>query len=251
LSGEFNGKIAVVTGAARGIGRVIAQRNASEGATVIIIDLNSKELLKLYNALQERNAAVKKFICDVSDDERVHLVTESIIDEFGRIDILINCAGILYPTRFDSITVEEWDRVIAVNLRGVFLFMREIYPHMKKRGDGRIVNFASTAGLTVSTLGGAHYTVSKHGVVGITKAVAKEGGPFGVRVNAVCPGLIDTEMVRVNVNSDAVKKYEQSFPLRRIGTPEEVADLVLFLVSDRSSYITGTSINISGGDLLI
>lgn len=248
---ELEDKIAVITGAAQGMGMVIAERLGQEGAAIVIIDIKNEGLLELSTRLDEKNIVVRKYICDVSDAEKVHLVTEAIVKEFGKIDILINCAGILYSTRFEEITVEEWDKVIAVNLRGVFLFMREIYPYMKKRGDGRIVNFSSTAGLTVSTLGGAHYTTSKHGVIGITKAVAKEAGPHGVRINAVCPGLIDTEMIRVNVGDEDIKKYEQSFPIQRTGTPEEVAELVLFLVSDRSSYITGTSINISGGDLLI
>jgi NAD(P)-dependent dehydrogenase (short-subunit alcohol dehydrogenase family) len=137
-----------------------------------------------------------------------------------------------------------------VNVRGTFLLMREVYPHMKKRRDGRIVNFSSTAGLTASTLGGAHYTASKHAVMGLTKAVAKEGGPFGVRVNAVCPGLIDTEMVRGTIDKKIVKQYERSFPISRLGTPEEVAELVLFLASDKSAYVTGVGVNISGGDLL-
>jgi 3-oxoacyl-[acyl-carrier protein] reductase len=128
--------------------------------------------------------------------------------------------------------------------------MHAVYPHMKARNRGSIVNFSSTAGLTVSTLGGAHYTASKHGVMGLTKALAKEGGPFGVRVNAVCPGLIDTAMVRATIPPERIRRYEAAFPINRLGTPEEVAELVLFLASDRSSYITGVALNISGGDLL-
>jgi NAD(P)-dependent dehydrogenase (short-subunit alcohol dehydrogenase family) len=139
---------------------------------------------------------------------------------------------------------------MAVNLRGTFLMMREVFPHMKAGGGGSIVNFSSTAGLTVSTLGGAHYTASKHGVIGLTKAVAKEGGSHHVRVNAVCPGLIDTEMVRDTIDQEKVKEYESSFPIQRLGTPEEVAGLVLFLASDQSAYLTGASFNISGGDLM-
>ena len=139
---------------------------------------------------------------------------------------------------------------MQVNLRGTFLLMHEAYPQMKRQGKGSIINFSSTAGLTVSTLGGAHYTASKHAVMGLTKAVAKEGGPFGVRVNAVCPGLIDTEMVRATIDAERIAAYEAAFPIHRLGTPAEVADLVLFLASDRSAYITGAGINISGGDLL-
>lgn len=137
-----------------------------------------------------------------------------------------------------------------INLRGTFLLMHAVYPHMKARGRGSMVNFSSTAGLTVSTLGGAHYTASKHGVIGLTKALAKEGGPFGVRANAVCPGLIDTEMVRATLSPDRIQGYEATFPISRLGTPGEVAELVLFLASDRSAYVTGATLNISGGDFL-
>lgn len=248
---ELKGKVALITGAAQGMGKAVAEVFAEESARLILVDIQKEKLQKFTTKLKEKEITVRSFICNVTDDERVHEVVNTVLKDFGRIDILVNCAGILFPTRFHEMTIKEWDQVLSVNLRGVFLFMREIYPHMKEKSDGRIVNFSSTAGLTVSTLGGAHYTASKHGVIGITKAVAKEGGSYGVRVNAVCPGLIDTEMVRGTIEKHDIKKYEQSFPIKRIGDPKEVAELVLFLVSDRSSYITGVSLNISGGDLLI
>jgi 3-oxoacyl-[acyl-carrier protein] reductase len=248
---DLRNKVAIITGAAQGMGQAIAERFADEGAILILVDIQQEKLKEVTSRLRARNFETKDYYCDISEEKQVWRLITSVINDFGKIDILVNCAGILYPTRFHEMTIEEWDKVMAINIRGTFLLMHAIYPHMKEQGDGRIINFASTAGLTVSTLGGAHYTASKHAVLGLTKAVAKEGGPFGVRVNAVCPGLIDTEMVRGTIDAEDIQKYEQSFPIARLGNPQEVAELVLFLASDRSAYITGVSLNISGGDLLI
>lgn len=248
---ELKGKVAIITGASQGMGRAIAERFGDEGAILVLVaHVQKDKLLTLAEELGRRNVDAKANLCDISDERQVRKLIKTVLMEFKHIDILVNCAGISYPTRFHEMTVDEWDRVMNVNVRGTFLLMREVYPHMMKRRDGRIVNFSSTAGLTASTLGGAHYTASKHAVMGLTKAVAKEGGPFGIRVNAVCPGLIDTEMVRSTIDKKRVKQYERSFPISRLGTPEEVAELVLFLASDKSAYVTGVGLNISGGDLL-
>ena len=248
--GEFEGKVAVVTGAAQGMGRAAAERLAKQGAETVLVDIQLDRALTVCAELARNGLKTRALACDVSDEDQVRKLVETILGELGHIDILVNCAGILRPTPFDELSTTEWDRVMSVNLRGTFLMMRMIYPNMKERRYGRIVNFSSTAGLTVSTLGGAHYTASKHGVMGLTKAVAKEGAPFGIRVNAVCPGLIDTEMVQGSISPERIRRYENSFPIARLGTVEEVADLVYFLVSDRSAYITGVGVNISGGDLL-
>lgn len=248
---DLRDRVAIITGAAQGMGRAVAERFAEEGASLSLADIQQEKLQEVTGRFRERGISARDYHCDVSDESQVQSLVSAVLNDFGRIDILVNCAGILYPTRFHEMTIDEWDRVLAINLRGTFLLMRAVYPHMKAQGDGRIINFSSTAGLTVSTLGGAHYTASKHAVVGLTKAVAKEGGQFGVRVNAVCPGLIDTEMVRETIDVQTIRKYEQFFPIARLGNPKEVAELVLFLASDRSAYITGVSLNISGGDLLI
>ncbi|MHA2370123.1 MAG: SDR family NAD(P)-dependent oxidoreductase [Candidatus Hodarchaeales archaeon] len=248
---DLRNRVVIITGAAQGMGRAVAERFAEEGASLSLADIQQEKLQEVTGRFRERGINARDYLCDVSDETQVQSLVSAVLNDYGRqIDILVNCAGILYPTRFHEMVIDEWDRVLAINLRGTFLLMRAVYPHMKAQGDGRIINFASTAGLTVSTLGGAHYTASKHAVVGLTKAVAKEGGQFGVRVNAVCPGLIDTEMVRETIDDQALQQYEQSFPIARLGTPDEIADLVLFLASDRSAYITGASLNISGGDLL-
>ena len=172
------------------------------------------------------------------------------VDHFGTIDILVNNAGILFPTKIDEITKDEWDRVLNVNLNGVFLCTKAVLRVMKEKGFGRIVNMSSSAGRSVSTVGGAHYTTSKAAMLGFTRAVAKEVAPFGITVNAVCPGLIDTEMVRLECSPERIADYVKNFPISRIGTSEEVAKLVLFLVTG-AGYITGASIDINGGDLMI
>jgi NAD(P)-dependent dehydrogenase (short-subunit alcohol dehydrogenase family) len=249
-TGELRGTVAVITGAAQGMGRAVAERFASEGAYVVLVDQRPEEVTAVASALRDRGFPADAKVADISEEREVQQLVDATMRERGQVDSLVNAAGIMYPTRFHDLSLMEWDRVMKVNVRGTFLMMRAVYPHMMQRGAGAIVNFSSTAGLTVSTLGGAHYTASKHAVMGLTKAVAKEGGAYGVRVNAVCPGLIDTEMVRATINRERLEGYEASFPIPRLGTPAEVADLVLFLVSTRSSYITGASLNISGGDLL-
>ncbi len=248
--GELAGKVAVITGAAQGMGKAVAQRLAKAGSRLVLVDTQGDKLAALAAALAQAGVEVLARTADITDEAMVRTLIAGVVEQFNRLDILVNCAGIIYPTRFHELTVDEWDKVIAVNLRGTFLLMREVYPHMRNAGAGSIVNFSSTAGLTVSTLGGAHYTASKHAVMGLTKAVAREGGPFGVRVNAICPGLIDTEMTRAAIDETKMEEYAKLFPLRRLGTADEVAELVAYLASDKAAYITGIGVNISGGDLL-
>ncbi|MGA1199498.1 MAG: SDR family oxidoreductase, partial [Candidatus Latescibacterota bacterium] len=170
---------------------------------------------------------------------------------FGTLHILINNAGILYPTKVIDIPEDERDRVIDVNLKGTFLCSQAVLPTLQKNNWGRIVNFSSTAGKNISTVGGAHYTAAKAGILGFTRHLAKEVATHNITVNAVCPGLIDTDMVRNTIAPDRQQAYANSFPISRLGKPEEVADLVAFLCSDKAAYITGASLDINGGDLMI
>ena len=173
------------------------------------------------------------------------------MEDLGQPTILVNCAGILLPTRFLDISLEEWNEVIAVSMTGSFLFSQACLPGMIDSRFGRIINFSSTAGKSVSTLGGAHYTAAKAGVLGLTRALAKEASEYGITINAVCPGLIETEMVRSQCSQEDLDTYARSFPVGRLGSPEEIADLVYFLSSREAGYITGASIDINGGDLLV
>ena len=170
---------------------------------------------------------------------------------FGRIDVLVNNAALALPTRFEQLSVTEWRAALEVNLTVPFLMIQAVLPTMKAQGYGRIVNVSSTAGRSVSTLGGAHYTTSKAGLLGLTRAAAKELGRYGVTVNAVCPGMIDTELTRENATPDQLERLAQGFPVPRLGTSREVADLICFAGSEAAGYITGASLDINGGDLML
>jgi NAD(P)-dependent dehydrogenase (short-subunit alcohol dehydrogenase family) len=240
--------VALVTGAGQGIGRAVAERLAADGLAVAVNDLDAARAAAVAGALGGRGFAVPG---DAAAEDPVHAMVAATLDRFGRLDVLVTCAGILHPTRFEGIPLAEWERTLRVNLTGVFLCMQAVVPALRAAGGGRIVNVSSTAGKSVSTLGGAHYTASKAGVLGLTRAAAKELAPHGITVNAVCPGLIDTEMVRANVDPARLAAFRASFPVARLGTPEEVAALVAFLASPGAGYITGAAADINGGDLMV
>jgi NAD(P)-dependent dehydrogenase (short-subunit alcohol dehydrogenase family) len=232
-------RVALVTGAAQGMGAACTRRLLRDGVRIVAFDLRDSGV---EDAVSVRG--------DVTSSEDVERAVGTALERFGRLDVLVNAAGVLRPTRLLEMSEEEWDWVVAVNLKGSFLTSRAAAKPMVERGFGRIVHFSSTAGKTVSTIGGSHYTAAKHGVLGLTRALAKELAPHGVTVNAVCPGLIDTEMVRQTISPEVVERFKASFPIPRLGTPEEVAELVAFLTSDRASYITGAALDINGGDFL-
>ena len=248
---EFEGKVAIITGGGQGMGRSVAQKLGLEGANVIVNDKNLEALSKVVNDLTSSGVSAVAAPGDVTKKDDVDAIVATALDEFGTVDILVNNAGILFRTPLLDMEEEEWDLVINVNMKGTYLFSRAVIPHMRKAGWGRIVNFSSTAGKAVSTLGGPHYTAAKAGILGLTRAVAKEVAPMGITVNAVCPGLVDTEMVQENVSNQQLTRYIDSFPIPRICDPSEVAELVAFLASDRAAYITGASLDINGGDLMI
>lgn len=244
-------RVAIVTGAGRGIGRAISEKLAESGACVMASDIrlsDAEETAKVLSSHKQKSIAGQ---VDVTDKESLESVIAKTKERLGPVDILVNNAGIMHRTRILDISSEEWEKTLQVNLTGPFLFSQAVLPGMKERGFGRIINISSSAGRSVSTLGGAHYTASKAGLLGLTRAVAKEVAPFGITVNAVCPGLIDTEMVRKTTTKKELREFLDSFPVNRIGTPEEVGDLVVFLCSDKAAYITGASIDINGGDLML
>ncbi len=250
-SEEFAGKVAIVTGAGQGMGREVARRLTAGGACVVVNDKNAEAAEQVAAGISESGGDAISAPGDVTSAKDVSRMVESAIERYGDVHILVNNAGILLPTPVIDIEEEEWDLVIGVNLKGTYLCSRAVLPAMQKAGWGRIVNFSSTAGKNVSTIGGAHYTAAKAGILGYTRALAKETARHGITVNAVCPGLIDTEMVRATISDERVKAYEESFPIARLGAPWEVAELVAFLASDRAAYITGASLDINGGDLMI
>ena len=248
FSRDFAGRVAIVTGAARGLGRAVAARLHERGASVAV---NVRDEERAALAAREIGEAVLPLAGDVAIDGVPEAIVNLTLDRFGRVDILINNAALPLTTRFEGISPEEWRRVLEVNLTAPFLLMQAALPAMKRQGYGRVVNISSTAGRMVSTLGGAHYTTSKTGLLGLTRAAAKELGRYGITVNAVCPGMIDTELTRDSASPEQLERLAQGYPVPRLGTPLEVADLICFAASERAGYITGASLDINGGDLMM
>ncbi|MGE5178541.1 MAG: SDR family NAD(P)-dependent oxidoreductase [Bacteroidota bacterium] len=245
---DFDGRVALITGAARGLGRAAVERLIARGASVAVNIRDPKRADALARELGDRAFAAPG---DVADPGAPEAITKMVLERFGRLDILVNNAAYAHSTRFDDLTADEWRRAIEVNLTAPFLLTKAVAPPMKARQYGRIVNISSLAGKTVSTLGGAHYTASKAGLQGLTRAAAKELGAFGITVNAICPGMIDTELTREHATQEQLAALAASYPIRRLGTAEEVADLICFLASDAAGYITGASYDINGGDLML
>jgi NAD(P)-dependent dehydrogenase (short-subunit alcohol dehydrogenase family) len=241
-------RVALISGAAQGMGAACARRLAGADYKLVLFDLRPEPLGALAADLSSAGAAVVTVAGDVRSPQPS---VDAALEAFGRLDVLVNAAGILRGGSALDISADEWDRVLGVNLTGAFLISQCALRPMLDRGWGRIIHFSSTAGKTNSTLGGAHYTASKHGVLGIVRSMAVEFAPRGVTVNAVCPGLIDTEMVRSSISPQRAAEIAASFPAGRLGEPGEVAELVAFLASERSGYITGAAFDINGGDLVV
>jgi len=248
---ELAGKVAVVTGAGRGMGRAVALRLSAAGASVVVNDLSVEAAEATAVMLRDAGGRAIAISGNVTNSSDVAAVMDRAVSGFGALHILVNAAGVLRRTAVFDMGEDEWDFVIGVNLKGTFLPSRAVLPAMREAGWGRIVNFSSTAGKTTSTLGSAAYTSSKHAVLGLTRHLAMEEASHGITVNAVCPGLIDTEMVQDEIDEARKAAYANSFPISRLGEPSEVAELVAFLASDRAAYITGAALDISGGDLMV
>jgi len=240
--------VAIVTGAARGLGRAAAARLHERGASVAVNVRDAARATQVARDIGERALAVA---ADVATPGGPESIVEQTLDRFGRIDILVNNAALPLTTRFERITAREWREALEVNLTAPFLLIQAVCPSMKAQRYGRIVNISSTAGRMVSTLGGAHYTTSKTGLLGLTRAAAKELGRYGITVNAVCPGMIDTELTRETAPPEVLDRLAKSYPIPRLGTALEVADLICFAASESAGYISGASLDINGGDLMM
>lgn len=243
---DFTNKTAVVTGGSRGIGLAIATKLAQGGANIAILYVGDEsEGIKAKEELSQYGTKVDQYFCDVSDFESSQKVVEKVIEEFGGIDFLINNAGITRDKLILNMDEKDFDAVIGVNLKGTFNMIKHTYKHFMKKRFGRIVSTSSIVGLN-GNAGQANYSASKAGIIGLTKSVAKELAGRGVTANAVAPGYIGTDMT--NVLSDKVKDaMKAQIPAKRIGTPEDVANVVAFLCSDEAAYVTGEVIRVDGG----
>lgn len=243
-------RVAIVTGAGGDIGRATALTLAADGFAVVAADVDDDGVAETVDSITASGGAGTGAHLDVTDRADVSAAVEAAMS-IGTLAVLVNAAGNLRPTAVIDIDESEWNLVVAVNLTGTFLCSQAVLAPMREAGWGRIVNLSSTAGKNVSTVGGAHYTAAKAGVLGFTRHLAQEEAAHGITVNAVCPGLIDTKMVRNTIDADRQQAYADSFPISRLGTADEVAHLIGFLASDRAAYITGASLDINGGDLMI
>jgi len=243
---DFSGRVALVTGAGRGIGRSVALQLSECGAKVAIAD-REDYLAEVDKEIRSRGGSVMALQKDVSSESQVEDMVQRVLQDFGRIDLLVNNAGIFKFGFFSKIGTEHWDEIINNNLRGCFLVSRAVLPQMRERKMGSIVNVSSL--FAFDTAGGySAYNVSKAGIVALTETLSREEARYNIRVNAVAPGAIDTPM-NIPLKSDPklLEKVLGLIPMRRLGTPEEVAHAVVFLLSDQASYITGTVLWVTGG----
>jgi NAD(P)-dependent dehydrogenase (short-subunit alcohol dehydrogenase family) len=248
---ELKDQIAIVTGAGRGIGEAIALTFAREGAHVAVIDVNIEDAEKVSQKIIGMGGRALPFKADVSNQDQVNGMVKKTVKEFGTIDILVNNAGIGGCSRLvKDMPEESWDQVMGVNLKGVFLCCRAVVPIMIEKGKGKIVNIASLAARRMSFLGGADYTASKYGVVGLSHHLAFELAVHRINVNVVCPGATMTKLTDEKAPQEVKEKVAANVPLGRWCTPQDQADAVLFLVSDRAKMITGHIIDVDGGQLL-
>jgi 3-oxoacyl-[acyl-carrier protein] reductase len=242
----LKGKVAIVTGAARGIGRMIALKFAEEGANVAFTDLSRDENMEsLERELSKMGIKGKGYVSDASNYEQAHQVTDQVVEDFGKIDILVNNAGITRDTLLMRMDEEMWDLVIRVNLKSVFNFTKAVQRYMLKARTGSIINMSSVVGVN-GNAGQANYSASKAGILGFTKSVAKELGSRNVRCNAIAPGFIITDMTG-KLPENVKEEWIKSIPLKRGGLPEDVANVSIFLASELSSYMTGQTLQVCGG----
>ena len=241
----LGGKIAVVTGAGRGIGRAIAMKLAEDGADIAVVDLARESVDDVVGEIRQMGRKALGLTANVTVSSDVEEFIKQVIDEFGRIDILVNNAGITRDTLLMRMKEEDWDSVINVNLKGAFLCTKGVSRIMMKQRYGKIVNISSVIGL-MGNAGQSNYGASKAGLLGFTKSAARELAPRNITVNAVAPGFIETQMTDV-LPEDMKKQLVNQIPLGRIGSSKDVANAVMFLASDASGYITGQTITVDGG----
>ncbi|TMV85390.1 SDR family oxidoreductase [Thioclava sp. BHET1] len=246
----LKGKFAVITGAAskRGLGKAMAKLFADHGATVAILDLEAAAAEAAAADIGPQHVGMA---CDVTDRAGVQKVMDALIARFGQIDILVNNAGITQPLKIMEIEPQNYDAVLDVNLRGTLYCSQAVIPHMKGRNAGKIVNLSSVSAQRGGGIfGGPHYSAAKAGILGLTKAMARELAPNNVRVNAICPGFIATDITAGKLTPEMLVDIKAGIPMGRPGTAEDVAGCALFLASDLSAYVTGSEVDVNGGSLI-
>jgi 3-oxoacyl-[acyl-carrier protein] reductase len=246
---KLKNRVAIVTGAARGIGKAIALTFVREGAKVALVDVDRDQLDLLKDEISKNKGEALPLPCDITQSPQVKEMVNQVWEAFGRVDILVNNAGIIRRGTIETITEEDWDRVIEVNLKGTFNCCKAVFGIMKQQGYGKIVNISSIAGKMGDITSAPGYGPSKAGIDALTKTLARQLAPYGINVNGVAPHAIETEM-SAQWSEERRREIIASIPLGRLGKPEEVAEAVLFLVSDEASFITGEILDVNGGALM-
>jgi 3-oxoacyl-[acyl-carrier protein] reductase len=244
----FSGRVAIVTGASQGIGEAIALSLAEDRATVILVDIQKDKLDEVAEKIKSGNGLAYSYSADVSQSDQVSELVERVIEEHQKIDFLVNNAGITRDGLLLRLKEQDWDSVIAVNLKGVFNFSKAVIRNMISNRFGRIVNISSVVGL-MGNAGQTNYSASKAGVIGFTKSLSREVAARGITVNAVAPGYITTAMTE-ELSEEVKNAFVEFIPMKRFGTPDEVAQVVKFFLSEKASYITGQVLSINGGMLM-
>lgn len=243
---RFQGKVAFITGAASGIGRATAVAFATEGARVAVLDRSADALRDVEAAVRQAGGEVLSIACDVSEPDQVEAAVAHTVDIFGRLDIAFNNAGVENKASpVAEIELDDWDRILGINLRGTFVCMKHELAQMVRQGSGVVINTSSGAGIR-GVAGGAAYVASKHAIIGLTKSAALDYAKSNIRVNAILPGNIDTPMMDRFTDGDVQKAIDQE-PIGRLGKPEEIADAVLWMSADLGAFVTGASISVDGG----
>ncbi len=238
-------KVSIITGAGNGIGRATALKFAQEGARVVACDVNQAALDSLVSDIQAAGGEAISFLVDVTKKDQINAMVQGTLAKWGHIDTLVNNAGIVMDARLQKMTEEQFDRVIDINLKGVYNCTKAVVDLMTERGSGVILNASSIVGLT-GNFGQTNYAAAKFGVIGFTKTWMRELGPKGVRVNAVCPGFIATTILK-DMPEKVLTAMEEKVPMKRLGKPEEIANVYAFLASDEAGYINGAVIEVTGG----
>ncbi|MCD8249659.1 MAG: SDR family oxidoreductase [Lachnospiraceae bacterium] len=244
MRGDLTGRMAIITGGGSGIGRGCCKVLAEYGAEVVAADINLEGAQKTADDIIAAGGKAYAVPLNVAELDSVKEMLKTVDEKSGRIDILVNCAGILDPTRLPDMTVERWDRMIDINLRGTFFCCQQVVPYMEKNGKGSIVNITSQAGQVGGWMAGVNYSASKGGILALTKALARHCGPLGIRVNDVAPGQIATEMTAGRGDT------ADGIAVGRLGTAEDVANAVYFLASDLSAFCTGMTVDVNGGQFM-
>jgi 3-oxoacyl-[acyl-carrier protein] reductase len=246
---DNHNRVAFVTGGAQGLGAAIARELAADGATVVVADVNARGAHDVAAGLTAAGMGAQATALDVRDAGALRAAIEATISEHGRLDVLVNNAGVTPVRDFFELTVEEWDDVLAINLRSAFVGCQVAGRHMRARQRGRIINLASIAGQIGSRIAGVHYSVSKGGITTLTKVAAKELAPFGVTVNAIAPAVVRVPVMAA-LPQDRLRELIDSIPVGRVGEAEEVAAVARFIASDDAGYITGATFDVNGGQLM-